>query len=133
MRVPAERRAELHAEALKRIALSQENDWRRYLLTECYEAYADLDDTQRQRLTDLLNTDSYKEVRPLMVTTYERGKIEGKIEGLRETALMLLEKKFGPLPAGVKQRIESLSLEELHHLLSDLIGSQSLKELHLGE
>ena len=28
MRVPPERRAELHAEALKRIALSGENDWR---------------------------------------------------------------------------------------------------------
>jgi hypothetical protein len=44
MRVPSERRAELHAEALKRIALSGENDWRRFLLAECVEAYSQIDE-----------------------------------------------------------------------------------------
>jgi hypothetical protein len=38
MRVPAERRAELYAEALKRIAQSGENDYRRFFLAECLEA-----------------------------------------------------------------------------------------------
>ena len=38
MRTPPERRAELHAEALKRIARSGDNDWRRFLLAECVEA-----------------------------------------------------------------------------------------------
>src|SRR5947208_815691 len=99
MRVPPERRAELHAEGLQRIARSGENDFRRYLLAECLEAYADLDEAQRQRLQALLTTAQYQEVRPLMITTYERGKIEGKIEGKmegkiegrRETALLQLE------------------------------------------
>jgi hypothetical protein len=40
MRVPPERRAEVDGEVLKRIALSGENDWRRFLLAECIEAYA---------------------------------------------------------------------------------------------
>jgi hypothetical protein len=35
MRTPRDRRVELHAESLKRIALSGDNDWRRFLLTEC--------------------------------------------------------------------------------------------------
>ncbi len=48
MRTSPQRRAELHAEALKRIALSRENDRRRYLLEECLEAYADLDEAQRR-------------------------------------------------------------------------------------
>ncbi len=47
MRVPAERRAEVHAEALKRITQCGENDWRRFLLMECAEAYAELDAVQR--------------------------------------------------------------------------------------
>jgi hypothetical protein len=72
MRVPPERRAELHAEALKRIARSGENDFRRFLLAECLEAYADLDEAQRQRLQALLTTEQYQHVRPLMITTYER-------------------------------------------------------------
>ena len=54
MRVPAERRAELHLQALKRIALAPENDWRRFLLAECLEAYAGLDETERQRIVALL-------------------------------------------------------------------------------
>jgi hypothetical protein len=76
MRVPPERRAELHAEALKRIARSGENHWRRFLLAECVEAYADLDEAQRLRLQALLTTETYQEVRPIMITTYERGILE---------------------------------------------------------
>jgi hypothetical protein len=130
MRVLAERRAELHAEALKRIALAPENDRRRrFLLAECLEAYAGLDETERQRIVALSNTEAYQEVRPLMITTYERG----KIEGARLAALLQLEKKFGPLAAAVCQRLESLSAEQVHQLLLDLIDSRSLKELHLED
>lgn len=127
MRVPAERRAELHAEALKRIALSGENDWRRFLLAECVDAYGDLDEAQQKRLQALLTTEQYQEVRPLMITTGERG----KIEGYREIALLQLEARFGPLTAQDKQQVESLSLHQLRRLLLDLVKVQSLEELHL--
>jgi hypothetical protein len=129
MRVPPERRSELHAEALKRIAQSSENDWRRFLLAECVEAYSTLDEAQQQRLQALLTTEPYQEVRPLMITTYERGKIEGR----RETALKLLEAKFGPLTPAVKQRVETLSPEQLDQLVLDLLKSQSLKDLGLED
>jgi predicted transposase YdaD len=135
MRVPPERRAELHAEALKRIARSGDNDWRRYLLAECVEAYANLDEAQRQRLEALLTSEKYQEVRPFMITTYERGKIEGRIEGRvegrRETALLQLEAKFGPLSPEVKQRVEALTSEQLGQVLLNIVKAQSLKELHL--
>jgi hypothetical protein len=129
MRVPAGRRAELHAEALKRIARSGENDWRCFLLAECLEAYGNLDEAQRQRLQALLATEQYQEARPLMITTYERGILQGQ----RKTALMQLEAKFGRLSADVKQRVEALAPEQLDQLLLDLIKSQSLKELHLED
>jgi hypothetical protein len=60
MRVSPERRAELHAEALKRIALSGENDWRQALLAECVEAYTDLNEAQLDRLRELLSTEAYQ-------------------------------------------------------------------------
>src|SRR5438067_6353116 len=100
MRVPGERRAELYAEALKRIARSGENDYRRFLLAECVEAYAELDEAQRQRLQALLSTEQYQEVGPVMITTYERG----IIQGMRETALRQLETKFGSLSVEIRQR-----------------------------
>jgi hypothetical protein len=127
MRVPAERRAELLAEGLQRIARCGENDWRRFLLAECLEAYADLDEVQKERLQTLLTTEQYQEVRPIMITTYERGMIQGE----RRFALRQLEARFGPLTPEVKQRVEALSPQELEQLALDLIKAQSLKELRL--
>ena len=119
MRQPAERRAELYAEGLKRIAGSGENDYRQYLLAECLEAYTELDDAQKERLQALLQAEEYHEVEPLMKTTYERG-IEDGIErgiergieqGERRLTLRLMEAKFGPLTPKVKQQVEALSPE----------------------
>jgi hypothetical protein len=127
MRLPAERRVELHAEGLKRIARSGENDFRRFLLAECLEAYADLDEAQKERLQRLLSTEPYQEVQPLMTTTYERGILQGE----RRSALRQLEAKYGPLSPEVKQRVEALSPEGLAQLQLDLLKAQSLKELGL--
>ena len=50
VRVPPARRAEVHAEALRRLDEARENDYRRYLLLDCLEAYATLDEAQTQEL-----------------------------------------------------------------------------------
>jgi hypothetical protein len=141
MRLPAERRAELHAEGLKRIARSGENDYRRFLLAECLEAYAELDEDQKQRLQGLLNAPQYQEVQTLMTTTYERGREQGLEQGLEQgilrgeqrSALRLLEAKFGALPPEVSARVEALSPERLAQLQLDLLKAQSLKELQLHD
>ncbi len=131
MRLPEARRAELYAEGLKRIASSRENDFRRYLLVECLEAYADLDEAQKERLQTLLQTEAYHEVAPLMKTTYERGLERGIAQGERRLTLRLIEAKFGPLSLEVKQQVESLSGEALAQLQIDLLKAQTLKELGL--
>ena len=69
------------------------------------------------------------EVRPLMITTYERGKIAGQLE----MTLWLLETKFGPLPPEVKNRVEALSPEQLRQLILERDKAQSLKELGLQD
>jgi hypothetical protein len=129
MRVPPERRAELFAEGLKRIALSRDNDFRSFLLAECLEAYSELDDSQKARLQGLLTEQQYAEVKPIMMTTYERGILAGR----RETALEQLEARFGPLSPTIRERVEALSPEELRQLILGLIKAQSLKELHLED
>jgi hypothetical protein len=85
------------------------------------------DEAQRQRLDALLTTPQFQEVKPLMITTYERGKNEGE----RRLTLLQLERKFGPLPPAVKQRVEALPPEELLRVALDLVKAQSLKELGL--
>jgi Domain of unknown function (DUF4351) len=129
MRAPAERRAELHAEALKRIARSGENDWRRFLLAECVEAYSELDEAQRQRLQTLLTTEEYREVGPIMMTTYERGRRAMALD----MVFALLEAKFGELSPENKKRLEALSSEQLRQLGLELIKAESLKQLGLED
>jgi Domain of unknown function (DUF4351) len=131
MRLPADRRAELYAEGLKRIAGSGENDYRRFLLAECLEAYAELDESQKERLQALLHAEAYHEVEPLMKTTYERGIEDGIEQGERRSALRFMEAKFGLLSPEVKQRVEALSPQALARLQLNLLKAQALEELHL--
>jgi hypothetical protein len=131
MRLPAERRAELHAEGLKRIACSSENDYRRFLLAECLEAYAELDEVQSRRLQELLTTEQYQEVKPIMTTTYERVIERGIVLGEQRSALRQLKAKFGPLSEEVKQRVEALPPAALAQLQLDLLQALSLQELRL--
>jgi uncharacterized protein YfeS len=110
---------------------------RQMLLSECLESYTKLDEAQRQQFQILLESESFREAKPLMITTFERGKIEGMLEGtiktLRETALMFLEKKFGPLSLKVRNTVSEMNREQLHQLLSNLLEASSLQELHLNE
>ncbi len=133
MRLPAERRAELYAEGLKRIAGSAENDYRRFLLAECLEAYAELDEAQKERVQALLHSEAYPEVEPLMKTTYERGIEDGIVQGERRSALRLMGAKFGPLSAEVKRQVEALTPEALARLQLDLLTAQALEELRLED
>jgi hypothetical protein len=57
----------------------------------------------------LLTTEKYQEVRPIMITTYERGLSEGILRGERQLALSLLESEFGHLSVEAKRRLETLS------------------------
>ncbi len=100
-----------------------------------------------------LHTEAYREVEPLMKTTYERG-IEQGIErgieqgiergieqgiergieqGERRSALRLMEARFGPLSPTVRQHVEALSPDALARLQIDLLTAQALDELHLDD
>ena len=122
---------------MKRIAGSGENAYRRFLLAERLEAYAELDESQKERLQALLHAEAYREVEPLMKTTYECG-IEDGIErgieqGERRSALRQMEAKFGPLSAKVKQQVQALSSNALAQLQLDLLNAHSLEELRLDD
>ncbi len=129
MRVPKERRVELQAEGLDRIARSRENDFRRYLLAETLQAYSDLDPAEWQRLDALLVTEKYREARPMTLTYYERG----QLAALQRTALTLLEAKFGEISLPVRERLETFSIRQLDQLLKNLFKATALKDLGLED
>jgi hypothetical protein len=148
MRVPPERRAAVHAEALRRLAEARENEYRRYLLLECLEAYATLDQTQAQELTALLRTERYQGAQAMAmttfekgvqaglqqaVTTFEKGVQAGLQRGQRTMLQKLLEARFGRLSHAALQRLDSLNTEGLEELAMALLKAQSLQELGLED
>ena len=128
MRVPPARRAAVHAEALRRLAEARENDYRRYLLLDCLEAYATLDEAQSQEL-GALRTERYKGAQAMAITTFEKG----LQQGWRTAVQKQLEARFGPLSASVRERLDSLGPERLEALALELLKAQSLQELGLED
>ncbi len=80
----------VHAEALRRFAEARENDYRRYRLLDCLEAYATLDEAQAQELGVLLRAERYQGAKAMAVTTFEKGVQAGLQQGQRATLQKLL-------------------------------------------
>jgi hypothetical protein len=73
----------------------------------------------------------------MAMTLFERGRQEGRLEGLiqgqRKLLVIQLEERFGPLSAAVQEHVQSLSAERLTDLGRALLKAQTLRELGLEE
>jgi hypothetical protein len=85
----------------------------------------------------LLHTEPYKEIEPMMVTTFEKGiakgRQEGRLEKQRELARLLLERKFGALPETMRNRLLAWSEEQLDKLILAIQDAPSLQALGLAD
>ena len=136
MKIPADRKAWLKAEALRRLVNCPENAVRRHLLCECVQAYLPLEPPELQEFEQLLITPPYQEVRQMQATWYEQGLARGLEKGRqenREFIRVLLEERFGPLNADVLHRLESWPADRLNELGLGLIRGQSLQDLGLAD
>ena len=62
----------------------------------------------------------------------EQGVERGILQEKQNVLVMLLEQKFGPLSAGVRERIEALrDPERLDHLLGRILAAGSLDQMGL--
>ena len=57
------------------------------------------------------------------------GKIEGKIEGKGEALVRLAERRFGPLPDALRQRVETADAASIEGWLDGLFDATSLEML----
>jgi hypothetical protein len=73
----------------------------------------------------------------MAVTTFEKGVQAGLQQGLQQGQRMMLQKvleaRFGPLSPSARQRLDSLSPEQLDALTLALLKAQSLQELGLED
>lgn len=133
MRIPPAQRLALGVEAWRRLVQSPENEYRRYLLCECVDAYLPLDDAQRRDFETLVRSDSDAGVRTMATTLFEKLRQEGREEGRREFIQMQLEERFGPLSPHVQEQVQTMAAEQLTALGRALLKAQSLRELGLEE
>jgi len=148
MRVPEERRAWLRAEAERRILKSSETPAHRFLLHECVGAYFQLKPEQLREYEQLLGSESFQEVNPMVQTMLEqllerrveeqlKERLEEQLkerlkEDKRNTLRMLLGARFGPLAPATQQRLDDLPSERIEELMIAFAKGQSLLEMGLA-
>jgi Domain of unknown function (DUF4351) len=129
MKIPADKAAWLGAEALRKITDAPLSDQQRFLLGECVQAYLPLDERQQAEFEKLVSNESYKGVQSMNTTSYEKGMEKGRREMLCE----LLEDRFGPLSAHVREKINDLPSDRLKDLTKALLHAASLRDLGLED
>jgi hypothetical protein len=134
MKVSPEEQARIKAEALLRLAESQENEQRKFLLSECVEAYLPLEDPiQKAEFQKLIASEQYREVSTMATTWFEQGLEQGVAEGQRQSVAILIEDRFGEIAPQVRERIEKWPAETLPDLLRKIPHAQSLRDLGLED
>jgi predicted transposase YdaD len=62
----------------------------------------------------------------------EKGRVEGREQGVRQTLLRQLGLRFGPISEDVRRRIEAIgSLERLNQIAEQILVARSLEEMGL--
>ena len=151
MRVPEAEQGRLISEALRRIAAANIDESRRFMLAEMVQAYWPLNEEQRKVYETMLGTPGFEGVRAMNKTERELGREEGVQTGLkqglkqglqqghqqghqqgqREAIIEILEYRFGELPPGAQNRIQTMDRQQLLDVKKRITSAQSLKDLGL--
>ena len=102
-----------------------------------------LDEAQQRKFDRIAAGEPYQGVQAMNLTSYEKGvlkgKAEGKAEGVEEGSrsaarrilVKQLERKFGPIPVSVMDRIRDLTLDEIDELVATIPDKESLEAMGL--
>jgi uncharacterized protein DUF4351 len=130
-------RAELKLACLRRVARAELAELPRLVLVNWVETYLQLTPEEAAEYDALRALEGDREVRAMQMTWAEKleakGEAKGRATGAREVLLRQLRRRFGPLPAGVEQRLQEVSsLARLSRLADKVLDARSLEELGLA-
>ena len=140
MRVAPEDRWRVKAACLRLLAGAPLSGAQRRLIGQCVDIYLPLNARDEQALAAEVARlpGAAKEVVMELITSWERkgraeGLREGRAEGLREGQRLVVERmlmrRFGALPLGVRERLATLTADELTALADALLDFTSLAEV----
>jgi flagellar biosynthesis/type III secretory pathway protein FliH len=136
MRVAPEDRWRVKAACLRLLAGAPLTGAQRRLIGQFVDIYLPLNAREEQALAAEVARlpGAAKEVVMELITSWERkGRAEGLREGLREGQRLVVERmlmrRFGALPSGVRERLATLTADELTALADALLDFTSLAEV----
>ncbi len=137
MKAPRERWPELGLDALQRLWAAPLNDFQRFLLSDCVQAYLPLDEEGRQLFETMTMAAPFSKLVARNKTPYDRGLEEGIEKGIekgadksaRDIATALLENRFRSLPESLAARLQSMNASQLRDLILRVSSAASLDEL----
>jgi hypothetical protein len=116
------------ADLMRRVAKSELDDFRKYLLFDVIETYSRLSAEERTRFERLISRKEYRTVQKVKETWSDRMRAEGK----RETLLRQLKAKFGLLSPETIMKVDAMdSPAELDTYLDRIIKAESLDDMEL--
>ncbi|HYX24475.1 MAG TPA: hypothetical protein VFC23_10020 [Thermoanaerobaculia bacterium] len=128
-------RARLKLDCLTKVAEAPLDDEGRLELANCIETYVQLSPEEAEELASLGVPEDRrtKIVSTSLFTWTDRLIVESEKQGFRKALLHQLERRFGPIPDDVRQRVEKIRSEDrLTRLLEKVLTARSLKEMRLG-
>lgn len=119
---------------LRRISRARLGEEERLVLVDCVETYLVLTPEEAEEYKRLGKRERERTMNPMHMTWSERmiaqGHREGRLEGVRQTLLLQMARRFGPLPEHVREKVEGIaSMQRLNRLAERLLIAKSLKEL----
>lgn len=131
MRIPKDRVASLGAEAFRRINESPLTDQQKFLLGDCVEAYLPLTSEQKAELDGILQTERYREIQRMNVTTYERGMQQGQVQGMQKLLTRFIEMTFGQVNPAIQAEMSRLSTPQEIELASAALKAATSEDDYL--
>lgn len=135
MRVPDEQLPDAASRVVQCVGASARSEYQKHLLFRLFETYLQFrTPEQEQEYLRLIRHEAFREAQEMVATTFDKGiekGIERATQRQREMAAAMLVKRFAPLPADVRARLDQLSFDELTNLCLRIIDATSLDDLHL--
>jgi hypothetical protein len=129
-------KAELKMRCFERLTEASLRDEERRELANCIETYLELTPEEAEEVP-LLDTSQTRRTQAMSllykVSWADKMMLEGERRGLRGVLLDEIEERFGPVPEGIRSRIESIqSVDRLKRLIRRARTAKSLNGLRLG-
>jgi hypothetical protein len=132
MKIEPGRKAWLRAEILRRLATEcKENDYRKLLLINCVETYLPLEGEQQAEYLRLVSTDPrYQEATRMILTTYDRGRLEGERTALQAMVIRLASRQCGAPDENTRAKLLAIEdVARLENLVEAATTAQSWEQL----